>query len=88
MILSGAFMKRRYENDIVTPAALDARAKIAAELKQTRLAYGLTQQALADRAGTKCSNISRMESGKYNPSIDFLTKIATCLNKTIEIHLD
>jgi DNA-binding XRE family transcriptional regulator len=48
----------------------------------------MTQQVLADRAGTAKSNISRMESGKYNPSLDFMVKVAGCLGKTISIHLD
>jgi transcriptional regulator with XRE-family HTH domain len=42
---------------------------------------------LAERAGTKKSNISRLESGRYNPSLDFLVKVAGCLGKTVEIQI-
>lgn len=39
------------------------------------------------RVGTQKSNISRFESGNYNPSLDFLTKIAESLGKDISIKL-
>ena len=48
----------------------------------------LTQQVVAERAGTKKSNISRMESGKYNPTLDFLVKVAESMDKQISIHID
>ena len=48
----------------------------------------ISSQAIADMAGTKKSNISRMESGKYNPSLDFLVKVANSMGKEINIHLD
>ena len=81
-------MLKRYENDQVAPSAIKARQSIASELKAARRGMGLTQQNLAERAGTKKSNISRMESGKYNPSLDFLVKVADSLGKSIDIHLN
>jgi len=81
-------MKERYENGFVTPGALAARQSIATELRDARLGLHMTQQTLADRAGTKKSNISRMESGKYNPSLDFLVKVAECMGKSLDIHID
>ncbi|MDL2290492.1 helix-turn-helix transcriptional regulator [Desulfovibrio sp. OttesenSCG-928-F20] len=41
---------------------------------------------MADRLGIKQSNISRLESGNYNPSLDFLKKIASGLGK--ELHIE
>ncbi len=81
-------MKNRYTDGVVTPQALAARDSIARELRDTRNSLNLTQSALADIAGTKKSNISRMESGKYNPSLDFLVKIADSMGKKLEIHLN
>lgn len=81
-------MKSRYTDGVVTPSALSARNSIAKELRDTRKTLNLTQSALADIAGTKKSNISRMESGKYNPSLDFLVKIADSMGKTLDIHLN
>ncbi|MBE5910435.1 helix-turn-helix transcriptional regulator [Pseudobutyrivibrio sp.] len=81
-------MKNRYSDGVVTPSALSARHSIAKELRDTRKTLNLTQSALADIAGTKKSNISRMESGKYNPSLDFLVKIADSMGKKLDIHLN
>ena len=47
----------------------------------------MTQEELAKRAGTKKSNISRLESGSYNPSLDFLVKIARSLGKEVHINI-
>jgi transcriptional regulator with XRE-family HTH domain len=45
----------------------------------------MTQEQLAERVGTKKSNISRLESGRYNPSLDFLVKVAEGLGKQIQM---
>ena len=36
----------------------------------------------------KKSNISRLESGKYNPSLDLLIRVAGCLGKRIHIWME
>lgn len=53
---------------------------------QARIDLKITQEELARRIGTKRSNISRLESGNYNPSLDFLYKIAKGLGK--ELHIE
>jgi transcriptional regulator with XRE-family HTH domain len=62
-----------------------ARQEVAAQLKQVRKDQGMTQESLAELVGTKKSNISRLESGRYNPSLDFLVKVAGGLGKQIHI---
>ena len=52
-----------------------------------RIERKMTQADLAERADTKQSNISRFESGNYNPSVEFLQKIASALDKRLEITL-
>lgn len=52
-----------------------ARQEIAAQLRQVRKEQGMTQERLAEKVGTRKSNISRLESGRYNPSLDFLEKL-------------
>lgn len=47
----------------------------------------MTQAELAERADTKQSNISRFENGNYNPSVEFLQKIAMALDKQLMITL-
>ena len=52
-----------------------ARQEIASQLRQVRKEQGMTQERLAEKVGTRKSNISRLESGRYNPSLDFLEKV-------------
>jgi transcriptional regulator with XRE-family HTH domain len=62
-----------------------ARQDVAAQLRQVRKEQGMTQESLAELVGTKKSNISRLESGRYNPSLDFLVKVAGGLGKHIQV---
>ncbi len=61
------------------------RKEVAQQLREVRKSQGMTQESLADRVGTKKSNISRLESGRYNPSLDFLVKVAGGLGKQIQV---
>ena len=64
-----------------------ARQEIAAQLRQVRKEQGMTQERLAEKVGTRKSNISRLESGRYNPSLDFLEKVAGGLGREIEVQV-
>lgn len=64
-----------------------ARYEVVEQLKNARRAQNVTQEVLAERVGTKKSNISRFESGRYNPSLDFLIKMAESLGKQIHIKI-
>ena len=57
----------------------------AKQLRDVRKSQGMTQESLAELVGTKKSNISRLESGRYNPSLDFLVKVAGGLGKQIQV---
>lgn len=63
----------------------NASREVAKQLRDVRKSQGMTQESLADLVGTKKSNISRLESGRYNPSIDFLVKVAGGLGKQIQV---
>lgn len=65
-----------------------ARQEVAEQLRQVRKSQGMTQESLAELVGTKKSNISRLESGRYNPSLDFLVKVAGGLGKQIHVKLE
>jgi ribosome-binding protein aMBF1 (putative translation factor) len=65
--------------------ALRPQYEMIAQILQARSDQGLTQAQLAQRAGTKQSDISRLESGSYNPSLEFLGKVAHGLGKTLHI---
>ena len=64
---------------------LTPRYEVVEQLKSARKAQNVTQEA--ERVGTKKSNISRFESGRYNPSLDFLIKVADSLGKQIQIRI-
>lgn len=57
---------------------------IRAEIESRKVA-GMTQAELAERMGTAQTNISRFESGRYNPSLAFLQKMAESLGKKLKI---
>lgn len=46
---------------------------------------GVTQKILAKKIGTKQSVISRLESGRANPSIAFLKRLAKALDARLEV---
>ena len=80
-------MKKRYTDGIVPATAKEARSEIAKQLKACRLSCEMTQESLAKLCDTDKSNISRMESGVYNPTIDFLVKVADSMGKEISISI-
>ena len=63
------------------------RQRIVSELTEARLASGISQQELAKRIGTQKPNISRLESGQINISLDTMLKYAAALNKDVSIDL-
>ena len=45
------------------------------------------EQELAELSGTQKSNISRLESGTYNPTLDFLSKVASSMGRKVSINI-
>ena len=66
---------------------LQPRYELISQIIEARKKMKMTQEELAKRAGTRKSNISRLESGSYNPSLDFLIKIAKGLGKDVHIEI-
>ena len=54
-------------------------------LIKKRIETGLTQEQLAHKIGTKQSAIARLESGRYNPTLNAMRKIAEALGAKFEI---
>ena len=75
---------KEYQNEY---ERLKPRYEIIAQFINARQEQNITQAEMAERMGTKKSNISRFESGSYNPSLDFLVKAAASLGKRIECSL-
>ena len=67
--------------------ALAPQYEIIDAVISARIEKQMTQADLAERADTKQSNISRFESGNYNPTVEFLQKIAGALDKQLGITL-
>ena len=80
LLMKDSEFKQEYEK-------LKPRYDIVSQIIDERSKQNITQEELALRAGTQKSNISRLESGAYNPSLDFITKIAQSLGKQIQITL-
>ena len=66
--------------------ALSPQYEVIKQIIRARSEQNLTQGELAERTGIKQSNISRLESGNYNPSLEFLQKVAAGLGK--ELHIE
>jgi transcriptional regulator with XRE-family HTH domain len=56
---------------------------LAKRLKQLRAERGLTQAALANRAGVTVSYVGRLEIGKHDPQLSSLRKLAKALKITV-----
>ena len=77
-LLKNPKFKKEYER-------LQPEYAVISAMIEARIKKGLTQRELADRIGTKQSVISRLESGRANPSVAFLKKFAQALNTTLQI---
>lgn len=82
---------RKFENDPEYKEARDQfelNLDIGDEILRLRIEKGWSQVELAERAGTKQANISRLESGLNNPSVNFLQKVANALDANLSIHFE
>jgi ribosome-binding protein aMBF1 (putative translation factor) len=66
---------------------LDLEYKFIESLIDMRLAKKITQKELSHRIGTTQSALARFESGKVNPSLNFLKRLATGIGAKLEIKL-
>lgn len=84
------FIKEQLMRDVEFKAEYDKllpRYEAISQIIEERSKQKISQQELAEKIGTQKSNISRFESGEYNPSLDFLVKIAKGLGKEIHVVL-
>lgn len=64
---------------------LEPEYQILKQLISLRIEKKITQKEFAELIGDSQPNISRLESGSYNPTLAKLKKIADCLDKKLEI---
>lgn len=61
---------------------------VISQLIELRAKKKLTQKALAKKLGTKQSAIARLESGRANPTLEFMQKTAEALDKKLVISFE
>jgi len=64
---------------------LELEFRLLSEIIRARSERGVTQAELAKRMGTKQSAIARFESGRGNPTIDFIQRLSHALGLKIRI---
>ena len=64
------------------------RLQLGDSIRQIRESRGLTQEQLADQMSISRSTISKIESGKFNFSIDYLSRFGDGLNFQIILKED
>lgn len=67
--------------------ALEPEYELIRQIIKARAEKKMTQKQLAEKIGTKQSNIARLESGNSNPSFHFLQKVAGALDKKLSFSL-
>ena len=60
----------------------------AYQILRLRLDRGLTQEQLAKRVGATQSTIARLESGKGNPSLSTLERVAAALGGRVIVKIE
>jgi DNA-binding XRE family transcriptional regulator len=71
---------RRWETSVN-----ERRVQIGRQLAELRNKRGLSTRQLADICGVTYVNISKIENGRYNVSIDILNKVCDALDADIRI---
>jgi transcriptional regulator with XRE-family HTH domain len=79
-LLKNPDFKREYD-------ALEPEYRLLKAIVERRVEMSITQAALAARIGTKQSVIARLESGRANPSIAFLKKVADALDADLDVNI-
>lgn len=62
----------------------EIRSQLGHRVRELRLAYRVTQEQLAERAGLSYKFIGEIERGKANPTVDTLSRLAKALR--VEVH--
>lgn len=60
----------------------EASKKVAKRLRKTRLEHGLTQAALAKKAGLNTNSYAKIERGERKPTFETIEKLSKALGVT------
>lgn len=75
------------EKILIETAQRDTRHDMIQQYKICRRNQRMTQAELSKRTGISQPNITRFESGNYNPSLEMMVKVATALGMELRIEL-
>ncbi|MBS7144026.1 MAG: helix-turn-helix transcriptional regulator [Roseburia sp.] len=64
------------------------REEVITLFRNYRKELGMTQSQLGQKAGVTQPNITRFESGNYNPSLEFMVRIAVAMGKKVKVVLE
>lgn len=64
---------------------MNNRTTIGLQIAEARKKRGLTQARLAELVGVDRANIGKIETGKYNVSIDILSRVCNAMDCEIKI---
>lgn len=64
------------------------RMQIINQIISARISKGITQAQLAEKLGTQRSNICRLETGRYNPTLDWLIRLGNALDLDLDLKLE
>ncbi|HUZ56810.1 MAG TPA: helix-turn-helix transcriptional regulator [Streptosporangiaceae bacterium] len=70
-----AELRRRFE----------AAIELGMQFRDARVASGLSQRGLSERSGVRQADISRIERGAGNPTESTLQRLASALEKRLEL---
>lgn len=75
-------------NEAFRGARDETRRQVGALVAGERKRLGWSQQKLADRAGVQQAVISRLESGRTNPTVELLSAVAQAMGKRLVISME
>ena len=81
------YMLNYGDKNVLIETQLETRKDVIGKYKACRKGKGMTQVQLASRTGISQPNITRFESGNYNPSMEMMVRIAYALDMKLEINL-
>ena len=71
----------------VESVQIETRKQLIEQLIRYRKAKKITQADISESTGIQRPNISRLESGKYNPTLDMIVRVADSIALEVDITL-
>lgn len=65
-----------------------AKEEVIEQFVRYRKNKKMTQEELARKVGVPRTNITRFESGKYNPTLEMMVKVASAMGMKLSIKLE